>query len=630
MTKAWWRPAGVTVATALIAADPATAVVRPASDLPQLSIEELLQVDVSSVSKTDQPLNAAPAAIYVITRADIERSGALTVPEMLRLAPNLHVAQTSASRYVITARGFNGNNEAQSYANKLLVLIDGRSVYTPLFSGVYWEMQAVMPQDIDRIEVISGPGAALWGANAVNGVINIITRGAAQTQGGVITASAGNFDRNISARLGGRLGDALAYRVYATALDNESTRTLAGADGRDEWDRVQGGFRLDWTPSAADSLTLQGDIYSGSQGRAPANEEFSGRNLLARWTHTAPSGSVRQVQAYYDRAQGPFVLDTYDLNVQQSFNAGAAHAFVVGGGIRVSDYSIRGIPTFFFEPSDRTLTLANAFVQDSIRLDERWKLVLGLKLEDNPFSGTVLLPSARLAWTPDARTLVWAAVSRAIRSPTPFDTDVVEKLGTTTFLIGNPDFQAERLTAYEAGTRLQIGSAASLSVSLFYNDYDRLRNIEFAPGGFLPLRWGNGLAAQSYGVEAWGDYAAASWWRLSASVSYFHKDVAFAPGATTILGPAQLGNDPEWRASLRSSMTFGMATLDGSLRYVGVLPDPRVPSYVEFDARIGVPLGERLRLSLVGANLLHRYHQEYPAPANLVPRRVFAEVQWRF
>lgn len=628
----------IAAATAIASASPLAAAVS-VEDLRSLSIEELAGIDVSSVSKTAEPLSGAAAAIYVITNEAIARSGAQSVPEILRLAPNLSVGRTGAGKYVVTARGLSGNPDFQGFANKLLVLIDGRSVYTPLFAGVYWEMQDVLPADIDRIEVISGPGATLWGANAVNGVINIITRGAAATQGGLASANIGDFERSASLRWGGKAGDALAYRVYARAFRADQTSSESGVKADDAFDRVQGGFRLDWTPSTADMLTVQGDIYDGGLGEpGRPDETISGRNLLARWTRSYGGGSDLQLQAYYDRVKRgtsqnglSLTVDTYDLSAQRVLTTGR-HSIVTGAGIRIHDYEIQTRPNFFFTPAGRTLKLANAFVQDTIQLAAPLKLTLGLKVEDNPYSGTALLPNAVLAWAPGPRTLVWAGVSRAIRSPTPLDRDVVQKVGAVNFLVGSADFEPETLIAYEAGTRLQIGSRLALSLNTFYNDYNDLRSIELTGGRSLPLFWGNLLKVRSYGFDAWADYALRGWWRLSAGLSYLDVEGRFVPGSSQLGGVGQAGDDPKYRASLRSAINLGSdVTLDTALRYVSALPDPRIPAYIEADARVAWNMTQSLRLAVSGNNLLHKRHREYPAPGEpAVPRSVAAEIQWRF
>jgi iron complex outermembrane receptor protein len=597
-------------------------------NLANLSIEELGEIQVTSVSKRAEAVREAPSAIYVITHDDIVRSGARTVPEMLRLAPNLQVQQFTASRYIVTARGFNGNEAAQNFTNKLLVLIDGRSVYTPLYSGVYWDMQDVLPADIDRIEVISGPGATLWGANAVNGVINITTRKSGDTQGGLLEAGGGSRERSISLRYGGRLGENLTYRVYVRDLKADGMGTIT-ADGTADHDlsRTQGGFRLDWTPASGNALTLQGDVYDGE-----SDNGLSGRNLLARWTRLSDGGAELQVQAYYDRAvrRGVFKVDTYDVDVRHSFDLGARQAVVWGGGFRHSHYAIGGSPTLFFEPARGDLNLANLFVQDSLDVTKTTKLTLGLKVEDDPYLDPELLPSARISWTPNDKAMVWAAASKAVRSATPFDRDVVEYLGAIRFLTGGGTFQSEKLTAYEIGTRIRPSAKVSFSVSTYYNVYDDLRTIERDRVTVLPLHWGNGMEGHSYGMEVWGEYRLTPWWRLAGGYNRLEKRLKFKPGSDRILGMEQVGDDPEHQASLRSSMDLGRSvTLDAAVRYVDALPDPRLPSYVELNGRVAWNISDRVQLSVSGANLLHERSQEYPGGV-VVPRSVFADLRWSF
>lgn len=608
------------------------------ADLAKLSIEQLAEIPVTSVSKRAEPLGQAASAIYVITRAEILRSGATTLPEILRLAPNLQVYQTSASRYVITARGFNGSPAAQNFSNKLLVLIDGRTVYSPLFSGVYWDMQDVLPQDIERIEVVSGPGATLWGANAVNGVINITTRSSADTQGGVVAASAGDQQRSASVRFGARISEALTYRLYAKTSVEDDTFTAAGARAHDHWSKPQAGFRLDWTPTGADAVTLQGDGYKGfeAQPNAPA-QHVSGANLLGRWSRSWDNGSTFQLQGYFDHARrgdevdgSGFYVDTYDVDLQHSFSLGDRQQIVAGGGYRLSRYRIDGSATLLFSPPARDLKLFDAFVQDSVSLGPQTTLVVGLKLEDDPYIKPELLPTARLTWTPNERLTLWGAVSRAIRSPTPFDRDVVEILGGGPFLAGGPNFRSEKLTAYELGAKLQPTRKASLTINTYYNSYDDLRSIEFTPVVLLPLRWGNLLKGHTYGIEAWGDYQVDSWWRLSAAVTYLDQKFKFKPGSSGILGVGQVANDPKYQASLKSSMDLGeRLTLDAALRYVSALPDPRSPSYVELNGRLAWNLTDQLQLGLTGRNLLHARHVEY-TDGDQIPRSVFVDLQWRF
>jgi iron complex outermembrane receptor protein len=609
------------------------------SDLGQLSIEQLSDLPVTSVTKQAEPLGQAPAAIYVITHEEIERSGALTVPEMLRLAPNLQVFQTSASNYVVTARGFSGNAAAQSFSNQLLVMIDGRSVYTPLYSGVYWDMQDVLPADIDRIEVISGPGAALWGANAVNGVINIITRKAADTQGLRVDAGSGSQETAWDVRYGGKVGDQLAYRLYFRSFAERDTVTAAGQGADDHWRRPQGGFRLDWTPSAIDSVTLQGDAYQGVEAVPDSpDESIQGHNLTGRWTHAAPGLGSLQLQAYYDHTErgsvassGSFWLDTYDVDAQHSFSWGR-NEVVWGGGGRFSRYQISGTPSLYFTPSGRDLNLGDLFVQDTVSLTDKVRVTLGLKLEDDPYSGLAVLPNLRASYTLNSGTLLWAAASRAVRSPTPFDRDVVEKIGSQVFLTGNPDFDPVGLTAYEAGVRSELGARASLSASIYYNIYDDIRSIELAPVTFIPLHWGNGIQGSTYGLEAWADYVATDWWRLGAGLNLMGERLRFKPGASGLLGLSQVGDDPGQVFKLKSSFTLPHGVMfDAFLRYYGALPDPHVPAYAELTARIAWAVTDKLRLAVSGQNLLNPKHQEFPAPnADAVPRSVFASLSWGF
>ena len=639
--RRWTAFAGLLLA--LIASPAAAWADAPATtsveQLRDLSIEQLANLQVTSVTKAPEPLSDAPASIYVITSEEIMRSGATTLPEMLRLAPNLFVAQTSASSYVISARGLNGNNQAQSFSDKLLVLIDGRSVYTPLFSGVYWDMRDLVPEDIDRIEVISGPGAALWGANAVNGVINVISKSSSRTQGGFVDVGGGNLQDLGILRYGGRISPDLTYRAYVRASYGAQTLTSAGDPGHDHRMITRGGFRFDWAASAADQLTLQGDAFQGGHAQLGApDEDVNGRNLLARWDHAWQGGAALQVQAYYDRSGrtsedggGSFWVDTYDLDVQHSFTAGR-HQIVAGGGYRSAVYTIHSNASLLFSPSSGALNLANGFVQDTISLARPLKLTLGLKLEDDPYSGVSALPNLRLSFTPGPHAMFWAAASRAIRSPTPFDRDVMEKLGALVYLIGDANFRPEKLTAYEAGVRMQPARRLSFSVSGFYNVYNDLRSIEPAPGGFIPIRWGNGMQGHTYGLDAWGDYQLTAWWRLSAGLNLLSEHLKFRPGASGFFGILQAGDDPARQASLKSSMNLGRAvTLDADLRYVSALPNPQVPSYVELNSRIGWDATPHVQLALSGFNLLHARHQEYPGPgANAIPRSVFAELRVHF
>jgi iron complex outermembrane receptor protein len=608
-------------------------------DLQGLSISELANLEVSSATKTSQSLSDAPAALYVITHDDIVRSGATSLPQILRLAPNLYVAQTGASRWVITARGFSGNTRAESFSNKLLVLIDGRSVYDPLFSGVDWSNLDVVPEDIDRIEVISGPGATLWGANAVNGVINIITRASYRTQGAYVDVTGGSDGSSATVRYGGRISDDLTYRIYAQDFSIGDTLTRTGADADDHWYKPQGGFRIDWTPGASDAVDVEGDGYVG-QTDEPAgapDANFNGFDLNAAWRHTWHDGSQLQVQAYVNREQTgpsptgvPFAYTTYDLEAQDNFAWGARQSLVVGGGVRDTLFQVSDTPSFF----NRTgaLPLSDVFAQDTVAITKMLDLIVGLKLETDPFAGVSALPSVRLAWRADPRLLFWGSVQKAIRSPTPFDTDPSEFAGHFLFVSGNQDFQNEQLTSYEVGVRAEPWSAVSFSAQVFYNDYDDLRSLQLSPVTDFPLQWGNGLQGRSYGLEGWGDLQATSWWRLSAGLDLLNTRFSFKPGASTLLGVQQAGDDPPVQASLHSAMNLGSrVTLDTQFRYVGALPNPQVAAYAEMDASLFWRLTPRLQLGLAGFNLLHDHHIEFAgAAATEVPRTGQIELRARF
>lgn len=624
-------------ATALWHVEVFAATPGPVRELSRLSLEELAKVEVTSVSKAAQSLNAAPAAIYVITREEILRSGVTSIPEALRLAPNLQVTQVTAGSYAISARGFGDKREVQTQANKLLILIDGRSVYSPLFSGVFYDAQDIMMEDVERIEVISGPGATLWGANAMNGVINIITRSAADTQGTVVHAGAGNQENAASARYGGTLGANGSYRVYGKAFERNSLELQDGSSAHDRLKKTQGGVRADWT-HGHDSWTAQGDVYDAEQNELSlSNISFSGANVLGRWDHTTDTSQL-MIQAYYDHTErespsegAPFEFDTYDLEIQHSFALGSSHQIVWGAGKRMHDYDVDNSGALQFRPGHRTLDLANVFAQDVIAVSDRVRLTVGLKLEDNPYSGWSGLPDLRLSWSASDKTMLWAAASRAIRSPTPLDADVAEIVGGTPFLVGNPDFQNEKVTAYEIGYRGLPTDTLSLSASVFYDEYDDLRTVEITPVTLLPLIWGNRLKGETYGVEGWADIQVASWWRISPGLRTLHKDLRFKEGAIRLLGVEQAGNDPSWRAYLKSSMDLGSdITFDAFARYVDALPDPHTDSYFELSMRVAWDVSPSWQVSLSGFNLAHERHVEYAPPTGMqIERSFFIEARWR-
>jgi iron complex outermembrane recepter protein len=606
---------------------PATAAALTVEDLGRLSIEDLADIQVTSVSRHAEPLSRAPASIYVISREDIRRSGATSLPEALRLAPNLQVARLDARSYAISARGFN----SVEAANKLLVLIDGRSVYTPFHGGVFWDEPQVMLGDIERIEVISGPGGTLWGSNAVNGVINVITRTASQTRGPAADLRLGNRERSASARYGGRIGGNASYRVYAMGADHGDSLVPSGASPlEDGWDSLQAGFRTDWQ-GAADTVTLQGDLYNND---TDIGGVVTGRNLLARWRRELGERSSWEVQAYYDKVErspqraATDESETFDIEAQHVVPLGTRHEIVWGGGYRFVHDEFRSEPSLFtILPPSRDVRLGNLFVQDGISLRDDVTLTLGMKVEYSSLTGAELLPSMRLAWQVTDTALLWSAVSRAARTPSRIDLDLV----SPGLLEGGPNFVSEKLMAYEIGYRGQPLPGTSLSVTFFYNDYDDLRSVETSPGGGLPLTFGNRLEGESYGIEAWGDYRVNGWWRLAAGFNLLQEDFRLAPGSLASSLGSTTGNNPNWQASLRSSMDLARGIeLDVGLRAVDDLPNPAVSGYFTVDARLGWQVADDVELSLTGLNLLDERHAEMgnPAQRREFGRSVYLGLSW--
>lgn len=604
-----WLAAGIVAGALLACPVPAQAQPSSVSDLSLLSIEDLANVPVTSVSKSSQPLNDAAAAICVISGEDIRRSGATTLPEMLRLAPNLEVAQVSGSGYAISARGFNGTTTTNGAGNKLLVLIDGRTVYTPLYGGVFWDLQYVLPEDIDRIEVISGPGAALWGANAVNGVINIITRKSGETQGASFSADGGTPDSGGSVQFGGAISPDATFRIYGAGFDRGDDKTFASNDAHDAWDKFQGGFRLDWNPDSA-LLTVQGDIFAGREEQnAPPDAVIGGYNLLARWSQALADGSSLQVQTYYDYntlyVPGSLgdALKTYDIETQHNFAWGAWQDIVWGAGVRVYSDRYINISSIQFLPPVTTQSLADVFAQDTISFDTDLKLILGLKLEDDPFIGLQPMPDARLSWKPTSTSLLWAAVSRAVRAPTLWDRDLNELINGKTIL-GGGDFQSEDLLAYQAGYRAQVLPKLSFSLSTYYNVYTDLRSYEFSSDHNLPFVYGNEMEGDTYGAELWGSYRLTDWWFLNAGLDLLQENLRYKPGSAMLTGTQIAGDDPPEQISLRSAWDLPHnVEFDIEARYVGPLPNPHIPSYVGLNARVGWRFTDHFELALSGSNL---------------------------
>ncbi|HYG28317.1 MAG TPA: TonB-dependent receptor [Caulobacteraceae bacterium] len=578
-------------------------------DLSGLSLEELANLEITSVSRRPERISQAAAAVYVLNSEEVRRSGATSLPEVLRLAPNLQVQRVNAADYAISARGFNGFETS----NKLLVLIDGRSIYSTLHSGVFWDIRTPPLEDLDRIEVVSGPGGTLFGANAVNGVINVISQSSFDTQGTLLNVGAGDEDKTLTARQGWRMGENGAGRAYVYAFDRDTSFRADGSDATDDASGVRGGFRTDWT-FGANTLSGQGEIF---RNRLRTNEDFSGQgthadgaHLLARWTRDFAAAGQLEVQAYYDKVElvEPLLTernDTYDLHFQHAFSWGDRHELVWGGGYReAATELVSGVPGSFLDPQRRTVTLGNVFVQDQIALAEALTLTLGVKYETNNFSGEEILPNARLAWRVGDGHLLWGAVSRASRTPNRIERDLRAVVGGVTFL-GGGDFQSERLTAYELGYRSNPTANTAISVSAFYNDYDNLRTVRPDPATFVPIVFANDAEGRTYGMEAWGSWDVRPRWRLSAGVSTLDKQFELKPGASDISNIASIGNDPDYQVLLRSQSDItDSIELDLRLRAVGELDRSQVDDYVEADARIGWHVTDNVELAVTGQNLL--------------------------
>ncbi|MBX3586401.1 MAG: TonB-dependent receptor [Ramlibacter sp.] len=596
--------------------------------LGDLSLEQLGNIQVTSVSRRVQPLLQAPASVFVITAEDIRRSGARSLPEVLRLAPNLHVARTSAAQWSISARGFNNG-----IGNKLLVLVDGRTVYSPLFSGVFWDAQDLMLEDVDQIEVISGPGATLWGANAVNGVINVTTRPARDTQGSLLALGAGDGGSQVSARHGGKLGDDAHYRVYAMNLNRHATSRANGTAFTDATRKKQLGWRAEWG-RAGQGLTLQGDAYEG--GSLPGTVEaprLSGAHLLARWSRKAADGSGWHLQGYYDhrRRDNPFLfrdeMSVLDLEWQHSPALPRDHKLIWGAGYREARDEAGTTLLSTFIPLQKKLRWRNVFVQDSMALSERLAVTLGVKFESNVYTGWEFLPSARLAWTPSATELGWIALSRAVRAPARLDREFFFP-GAAPFLIrGGPDFQSEVATVLELGWRAQATRDLSYSVTLFQHHYGRLRSGQPPPAVVQNL-----MAGRVSGLEAWAHWQVLRDWRLSGGLNTLHQHFWLKPGSTDPTGPSALGSDPREQWLLRSSHNLGARhELDVNIRHVGGLSYSRTPGYTAVDARWGWRVTPAVELSLTAQNLFDRAHVEYgdPATASQQRRSAWLKLLWR-
>jgi iron complex outermembrane receptor protein len=644
-------------------------------DLSQVPIEDLMNIEVTSVSKKEQKMSQAAAAIFVITQEDIQRSSATNIPDLLRMVPGMDVSQINANTWAVSARGFN-----DQFSDKLLVLIDGRAVYTPLLGGVNWDTQDVPLEDIDRIEVILGPGATLWGANAVNGVINVVTKRAADTQGALVTADGGTEGQAQSTvEYGGAIKEKTNYRVFAHYLNYGSLAAVGGGSGEDNWNLLHGGFRADTKISSSDSLTVQGDLYTGQEGATivhlfsvvppvignlNVDNQLSGGNILGRWNHTFSSRSDTTFQFYFDnyRRTGPAsreTRNTIDFDFSHHWAWGSRQDVVWGGGFRQTWDQDVGTVDEAFNPPDASLHLFTIFAQDAIALlPDRLFLTVGTKVENSYFTGFDVEPSVRLAWTPSNWMTLWSAVSRAERSPTQRDTGLnaaialfPDPAGSSTpvevIIFGNPKFISEHVLAYEAGFRAQPSARISLDVSTFFNRYDHLQSQEPGPEVFeptpaparfvIPMTFGNLMHGATEGAELSVNLKLTDRWTLSPGYAFLEMHLHTAPSSldTTSVAEDQ-GASPQHQAQLRSHMELSHGlSWDASAYFVSELPVQGVAAYTRIDTQLKWKFAERAEFSLVGQDLLHNDHLESMdeftiVNSSLIKRRGYAKVTWRF
>jgi iron complex outermembrane recepter protein len=628
------------------------------SSLKMLSVEDLMNVEVTSVTRHPQKLLDSASAIQVITQEDIRRSGATSIPEALRLADNLQVAQKNSHDWAISARGFNTD-----LANKLLVMIDGRTVYTPLYSGVFWDVQDYLLEDIDHIEVISGPGGTLWGANAVNGVINIITKSAADTQGLYTEAGGGSQPQDLEgARFGGELGADTHYRIYGKFFDRGAEVLADGASASDAWHQGRTGFRMDSGGASPDKFTLQGDFYDGHEETAIGREaDTSGDNVLGRWTRVFSDVSDLSLQAYVDQTHitdpvAPLIvaatqfspagtlyddLTTYDVDFQHRFQAGSNNRVVWGLGYRWTHDVDLNAPALGFLPAVQDQNLYSGFLQDEVAIRSNLSLTLGSKLEHNDYTGFEVQPNARLSWILDSTQALWGAVSRAVRTPSRIDEELSE--GVPPYLVllkGSTNFTSESVVAYELGYRTQINSRFTASVSTFYNHYNDVRSTSDTPTTILPLYFANNLEGDTDGVEFSGNYRIFDDWSLHGGYTFLNEHLRVKPGEFDLDDARNETADPRHQVSLRSSHNLPMhIEFDADLRWVDELhtnngPTPgTVPAYFELNTRLAWQASRQLELSVVGENLLHNHHPEYgfPGPTSVeIERSVYGKIAWRF
>ncbi len=628
-----------------------------------VSLQDLLDIEVTSVSRRSQNLMTAPAAVYVITQDDLRRRGIISIPDALRMVPGLYVAAIDGNKWVVSSRGFSGR-----YANKLLVQIDGRSVYTPTYSGVYWDMQDLLISDIDRIEVIRGPGATLWGANAVNGVINILTKSADETQGGSVELAVGNQLQDLaSIRYGGELSEDTYGRFYLKNRRYHSNDLLAGGgDAEDDWESVSGGFRFDGQSSPQDRWTLQGDISQSDESGivsvlwqpAPVfiqqgvEDDFTTKswNILGRWEHEHDNQSSSTLQVYWDHNQRDEIYlkqehDTLDIDFQNQSMLGE-HTLIYGFGYRHIAGDYRNTYSVGIEPTDQKLELLSTFVQgEFVLLPDELNLTLGSKIEKNDFTGVEVQPSIRLMWSPVIGHSFWSSISRAVRTPSLIETEgqvVSRNFPTSLVLQGNDDFSSEVLTAHELGYRYHGNAHLTLDTALFYNEYDDY--LSFEPTSTTTLTTDNKNSGYSYGFEVSAVWQALPWWQLKSGYSALQINMNNSDSLDASSHKNIEGASPENLVTLQSSMNLNDSwEFDTWLYYVDEIKTPSssaginglsIDDYVSLNARLSWQAVPDLELSITGNNLLDEKNIEsvgefFSSPTEM-KRSVYIQLHWQF
>ena len=644
---------------------------QPPKDLTGASLEDLMNIQVTSASKTEQKISDVAAAIFVITQEDIRRSGTTNIPDLLRMVPGVQVAQVNANKWAISARGLN-----DLYSNELLVLVDGRTVYTPTFGGVFWDVLDLPLDDIQQIEVIRGPGSSVWGSNAVNGVINIITKKAKDTRGGLLVARGGNTNGEASViQYGGTLGQSTDFRVYTKYFNREELQTSTGANATDGWHLLRGGFRTDSTLSSNDTLTVEGDIYSGRESNIspflpaitslpqPVDNfaNLSGGFIQTTWNHKYSAHSDSILEFSYDEYGRTDVLDekrhTFDVNFQHHFAAGRRHDFVWGGGYHVSKSESAGSLFVALIPNHQTFQRFNGFVQDEIAVvPGLLHVTIGTKLEHSQYTGFAFMPSLRVAVTPTASQTVWAAVSRAIRTPSVIDaasrinSGLIGTSGGLPIVLsvfGTSNTDNENSLSYEAGYRGSLTKKLTVDLTAFYNAYTDQQTSE--PGAIvfestpapahllLPVTLANLSDGESHGFEAYATWKPIDRWTISPGYSFERIHIHTEPSSrdTTSASDAE-GSTPVNSGQIRSHFAVSRnLSWDTSAYLVGRLIVPAISSFVRLDTGLSWQVKERFSISVFGQNLLQPNHAEFIDTNNsvgnsLVNRGGYAKLRWTF